>query len=159
MLKTNIKKSGYALYTSIILTGVLILVAYATANLAIKELALSISGAESHIAFYNADSGLECALYGDTKNGATSVFDVATPGTLTCNGQSIVTGSQTVQTSPSISSVIGGASLSVFQLNFSQGCAIVYVNKNANGTTYINSKGYNTCTTANRLERGVDITY
>ena len=160
MFRNKIQKNaGYALYTSIILTSILILVAYATANLSIQGLALSVSGAESHIAFYNADTGLECALYGDLKNGAVSAFDSSTPGTIVCNNQTISSGTQTVQTTPSSLSVVGGAAVSVFQLNLSQGCAIVIVTKNINNTTTITSKGYNLCSGSRRLERGVEITY
>ena len=157
------KKNGYALYTAIILTGFLILISYVTANLSIKELALSTIAADSHLAFYNADGGIECALYADVKNGATSAFDINTGGTVTCNSQSITTGSQTVQTSPTQSSRVGGGGVSnrtsIFQLNFSQGCAIVSVTKNADGTTFMQSKGYNSCTGTKRLERGVQIQY
>ena len=101
------KNTGYALYTAIILTAVLILVAYATADLAIKESQLSSAASDSHVAFYNADSGLECALYADLKNGAVSNFDMNTPGTVSCNGQTITTNSQTVQTNPTQLSVVG----------------------------------------------------
>ena len=106
-MKKNISTKGYALYTAIILTGVLILVAYATADLAIKESSLSSAASDSHVAFYNADSGLECALYADLKNGATSNFDENTPGTVSCNGQTITTNSQMVQTNPTQLSVVG----------------------------------------------------
>src|SRR5579872_6456435 len=94
------KKRGYALYTAIILTGILILVAYVTANLAVKELLISNASSDSHIAFYNADTGVECAMYWDLKNGAVSAFDPSTPGSVNCNGQTITSGSQTVQTNP-----------------------------------------------------------
>lgn len=40
-------------------------------------------------------------------------------------------------------------------------CAIVSVTKNLDGSTYIMSRGYNTCNTSNprRVERGVEVTY
>ncbi len=150
-------QGGYALYTAIILTGVLILISYATANLSIKQLLLSGSNA------YNADAGLECAFCGDLKSGATSAFAIDTPGTITCSGQTISTGSQTVSTNPSQPSRIGGGGVgnptSIFQINLPNGCAVVAVTKNPDGTTFIQSHGYNTCTGNNRLERGVETTY
>jgi Tfp pilus assembly protein PilX len=160
--KGDITNGGYALYTAIILTGMLILVSYATANLSIKELLISVSNADSHIAFYNADSGLECALYSDLQHGAVSAFDTVTAGTITCSGQTITTGSQTVATTPSQSSVIGGGgpgSVSIFQITLPNGCAIVAVTKNNDGSTTIQSYGYNSCSGSRRLERGVEITY
>ncbi len=154
---------GYALYTAIILTGVLILVAYATANLSVEQLLLSTSGSESHIAFYNADTGLECALMADVKNGSISAFDNTTPGTVRCNGQTITTGNETIQTTPTQASRVGGGgsnSSSIFQINIGTGCAIVTVTKNVVApNTIIQSRGYNLCSGSRRLERGVTIQY
>jgi len=152
------RKTGYALYTAIILTGVLILVAYITANIASKELLLSTSAADSHMAFYNADAGIECALYADLKSGSVSAFDINTPGTVSCDGQTITTGSQTVQTNPTQPSVVGGNAASIFQLSLPNGCAIVSVTKNS-GTTLIQSHGYNSCDGSGRLERGIEMQY
>jgi hypothetical protein len=90
MNKLNQRKNGYALYYAIVLTGILILVAYVTANISIKELALSTAAGDSHTAFYNADTGLECALYWDLQNpGGTSAFSSATPGSISCNSQTL----------------------------------------------------------------------
>lgn len=90
MNKRNLQ-SGYALFTSILLTGTLIVIAYATTNFSLKQLLLTTSGAESHTAFYVADSGVECAMYWDIKNGATSAFDPGAPAaTVSCGGASNV---------------------------------------------------------------------
>jgi len=92
MNKKNLQRnlqSGYALFTSILLTGTLIIIAYATTNFSLKQLLLTTSGAESHAAFYVADTGVECAMYWDVKNGATSAFDPSAPAaTVTCGGVS-----------------------------------------------------------------------
>lgn len=153
MTKKNNYKKGYALYTAIILTGVLILVSYVTANISAKELLFSISQADSHLAFYNADTGSECAMYWDVKNpnatppGSLSAFDVSTSGNITCNNQTFTVGG-------------GGNLTNTFTLNLSQGCATVSVTKDVvNGTTQIKSYGYNVCPGARRLERGITIIY
>ncbi len=90
MTKRNLQRnsqSGYALFTSILLTGTLIIIAYATTNFSLKQLLLATSGAESHAAFYVADTGVECALYWDVKNGAISAFGPNSPAaTITCGG-------------------------------------------------------------------------
>lgn len=88
MIKPNLQ-SGYALFTSIMLTGTLIVIAYATTNYSIKQLLLTTSGADSHSAFYVADSGVECAMYWDLKNGALSAFDPGAPAAnIACGGAS-----------------------------------------------------------------------
>jgi hypothetical protein len=160
----NIKsEKGYALYMAIVLTGILFLVAYYTLNISLRQFLISSVGAESHIAFYNADSGIECAMYWDLKNGSFSAFDINTSGSINCNGQTITTGSQTVSTFPSQSSRIGGGGssnpTSIFQISFTKGCAIVEVTKNPDLSTVIRSRGYNNCSSGRRYERGQIITY
>ncbi len=142
-------QSGYALFTSILLTGTLLVIAYATTNFSLKQLLLSTSGAESHAAFYVADTGVECAMYWDIKNGATSAFDPSAPAaTVTCGGSANV--------------VTSGGGISTFQIpvqmSGGSSCAIVTVTKSGGNTT-IASKGYNTCSGSNRLERAIRITY
>lgn len=61
----------------------------------------------------------------------------------------------------------GESGSSTFGFTMNQGvnpvpyCAIVSVTKNANGTTYIKSRGYNTCdmNDPRRIERGVEVLY
>lgn len=161
-IRTQLNK-GYALYTAIILTALLIIIAYATATVSVRQLQISVSSADSQVAFYAADSGLECAMYFDIKSGATSQFDTASPGSITCGGTAITTGSQVVPTSPSQNSLIGGGGVgnptSIFYFLTNPGCAIVKVTKNADTTTTIESRGYNTCVSGLRFERGIVVTY
>lgn len=163
MKKISTKK-GYALFTSIILTAMLVLVAYATATISIKQLLLTVTGAESHFAFYVADSGIECAMFWDIKNPndtTMSAFDITNPsGSVTCGDTTVTTGSQTVLGQPSrIGGGGAGNRTSRFQVPVGTSCAIVYVTKNADNTTTIESRGYNTCGSGNRLERAIRITY
>lgn len=162
MKKINLK-NGYALYIAILTASALTLLGFAITNLTLQQVRISNIGSESHIAFYNADTGLECAMYWDLKNGGTSAFDINTPGSINCNNQTISTGSQTVSTNPNQQSRIGGGGssnrTSIFQLNFATGCAIVTVTKNSNSTTFFQSKGYNSCSGQRRFERGIEILY
>ncbi len=157
------QKKGYALYTAMMLTSLLFLVAYSTLNIVIRQLELSSISSDSNIAFYNADSGVECAMYWDLKNGSLSAFATSTAGTISCNSQSISTGSQTVLTNPNTSSRIGGGGssnpVSIFQINFTRGCVVVSVTKNTNNTTLIESRGYNACSGNKRFERGIKVLY
>ncbi|MHB1316868.1 MAG: galactose-binding domain-containing protein [Minisyncoccota bacterium] len=81
-------QSGYALLTSIVLTGTLVLIAYAVSNISLRQLALVTTTTESHGAFYIADSGLECAIFWDLKNPnnpTKSAFDPTSPASsVTC---------------------------------------------------------------------------
>ncbi len=152
-------QKGFTLLVAMITTSMLLLVSFVIINIAMKQLVLAYSGQESQYAFYNADSGVECASYWDLKNGALSAFDTNTAGTISCNGQTISTNSQTVPTNPTQSSVIGGSQTSIFSITFAKGCAIVEVMK-LPGQTVIQSRGYNTCTSSDRrFERGISISY
>ncbi len=165
MKKIRRNKKGFALLIAILTTSMLLIVSFVVVNVALKQILLSDSNKESQYAFYAADSGTECALYWDFKDPAGSPFDSAAVGSIACNGQAVSTDSQTVSTVPSQPSVIGGGGpsnpTSIFQINYTKGCAIVRVTKLPNGDTTIDSKGYNTCNTSalRRLERGVTITY
>ncbi|MCX6703129.1 MAG: hypothetical protein NTV02_00345 [Candidatus Zambryskibacteria bacterium] len=163
MKKKSFKK-GYALFTAIILTGILVLIAYGTANLSIKQLLLTVNSADSHTTFYVADSGIECAMFWDIKNPnnpTISAFDISnSSGSVTCGGATVTTGSQTVLGQPSrVGGGGAGNRTSVFQVPVNSSCAIVYVTKNADNTTMIESRGYSSCAGVDRLERAIRITY
>lgn len=148
MLKTK-NKRGFTLLISIVVTSMLLLVSFAVVNIAYKQLVLANMNQESQYAFYNADSGVECAVYWDFKGGV-SAFNplvVAAPQP-SCNGQSFSAGG-------------GGANATTtFTINFPKGCAVVSVGKHV-GVTIIDSKGYNTCVAGaiRKLERGQKLSY
>ena len=130
-----------------------------------KEVKLSGAGRDSQLAFYAADSGLECAEYGDLTQGAFATSsDSADSVSIKCNNVSIT----------STTTKSGNSATSTFKMymeyNNSAGvstkpCAIVSVNKYLDGDlkqkTSIDARGYNTCDESNvrRLERGYSVKY
>ncbi len=148
-MKKHLKTSGLALAVAIIVTAVLLLIVTAMANLALKQASISSSARDSQIAFYAADTGMECALYWDIHSpSGTSAFSTSTGSQINCNNQSMM---------------VGGSSKSVFTFNFSPDpfCTIVTVTKNTDGSTLVESEGYNTCdpTSTRRVERAVRARY
>lgn len=147
---------GFTLFIAIVVMGTLLLITTGLVNLSVKQSFIANAGKESQIAFYAADTGMECAIYWDVKNpSGQSAFATTTGSTINCNRDSNNSGNQWV---------VGGSSVSTInRINFLPDpyCAIVTVTKNANGTTNIESKGYNTCDPANRrrVERAVRATY
>jgi hypothetical protein len=129
------KNRGMTLFIAIVIMSVLLFISFAVVNITIKGTLFASSGRDSQYAFYAADSGIECALYWDSKFDP-SKFDPSnsSPSPITCANQ--------------IS-------------NVEPFCVTVEVTKNIDGTTYIKSKGYNTCDMSNlkRVERGVEVTY
>lgn len=74
MTNNTRKTKGFTLLVAIIVTSMLLIISFVVANIAYKQLILANSNQESQYAFYNADSGIECAVYWDFRNGYT-VFD------------------------------------------------------------------------------------
>ncbi|MES2213566.1 MAG: DUF2341 domain-containing protein [Patescibacteria group bacterium] len=81
------KQKGFTLLVAIVTTSLLLLVSFAVVNVSLKQLILTYSGQESQYALYNAESGLECALYWDVSNGPVSAFFGSSPTDIQCNGQ------------------------------------------------------------------------
>jgi hypothetical protein len=82
------KNRGFTLLIAIVVTGMLLLVSFVVANLALKQIIITYSGQESQYAFYNADSAVECAMYWDFKE---NMF-AAGSGPIYCNNQTISEG-------------------------------------------------------------------
>jgi hypothetical protein len=61
-------RDGFTLFVSMIVASLLLAVGFSIGNIILKQLLLSGSGKDSQIAFYAADSGVECAQFWDTKN-------------------------------------------------------------------------------------------
>lgn len=143
------KNKGFTLLVAVIVTGMVLIVSFAVVNVAVRQLIIANSNVESQYAFYNADSGTECAVYWDFKNG-TSAFTAPISATINCAGQAAPTS-------------VSGAT-TTFTLNFSaprRGCVTVSVGKHANNLTIIDSRGYNNCSVGaiRKLERGEKLSY
>jgi hypothetical protein len=68
-LKTSKKNTaGFTLFVSMIVASLLLAVGFSIGNIILKQLLLSGSGKDSQVAFYAADSGVECAQFWDTKD-------------------------------------------------------------------------------------------
>ena len=169
-LKTN---KGMTLLIAVGVMGILLFISFAVINITIKGTQFATSGRDSQFAFYAADAGLECALYWDSKF-SPSKFATSTPGyPISCAGNTISAVNQTLQGTTTLARVGGGGdanSTSVFSFVMNTGsspgtqCAVVTVTKWYSGnvlSTYIRSRGYNTCDTNNprRIERGIEVTY
>ena len=151
------KNKGFTLFIAMVVTGTLLLVAAGVINLAVKQALIASSGSESQHAFYAADTGIECALYWDIHNpSGVSAFATSTPPQLiSCNKD---------VNNPSNEWSVGGSYTSTInRINFLPDpyCTIVTVTKGVDGSTKIESLGYNTCSTTNprRVERAVRAIY
>jgi hypothetical protein len=144
---------GFTLLMAVLVASILLALGYALYNIAIKEVALSSAGRESQFAFFAADTGIECALYWDSRQDAFSTSSVASEvfcGVASSTLTRVLTGT-TLTTSFSFS--LGASTLSQ--------CADVVVTREQPKHTTIESYGYNNCVSENplRLERAIRVTY
>jgi Tfp pilus assembly protein PilX len=149
------EQSGFTLLIAVVLTAVLLLISTSLIALAVRQAFIADAARQSQLAFYAADTGMECALYWDVHNPVgNTAFATTTGSTVTCNQDSNNSGN---------SWTVGGSTVSTMaNISFlpSPTCATVTVTKYANGTTIIEAKGYNTCAaSARRVERAVRATY
>mgnify|MGYP001594323682 CR=1 FL=1 len=152
------KKKGFVILFAVVATSIILSVSLGIANIAFKEIRFYTSVKDSNNAFFNADTGVECALMND-KNDTITAFPVGgTTGTVRCLGNNITVSGSSPIWNFVVSQLGDGSS--------PKGCAKVTVNK-TNPSTEIISKGYNeggttlgACTPlANTLERQLRVTY
>lgn len=149
-------KRGFTLFVALVTAGTLLLVATSMIALAVRQARISASGRDSQVAFYAADTAMECALYWDVRNpGGTSAFATSTASSIDCNKDGNNASNQWV---------VGGSSVStVPNITFlpEPYCAKIVVTKGDDGSTVIEAMGYNTCDSGNprRVERAVRATY
>jgi Tfp pilus assembly protein PilX len=145
MIKIKKFSDGFTLLLALITANIVLIISLGVYGIIIREIELSGLGRESQIAFYAADSGIECVLYWDVKKG---LLSTTTPTTIECLGQSFS---------------VGGSLITSFKLNFNNGaCAKVIVNKTNPSVTQVDSYGYNfdcDSSLSRKVERGIRITY
>jgi hypothetical protein len=80
------KTSGFFMLYAILFTTIVLTIGISILDIVLKQVSFSGIDRESARAFYVADAGLECALYGDVTG--SNIFSTSTPGTINCNGDS-----------------------------------------------------------------------
>lgn len=146
-------KRGFTLLMSVLISSVLLALGYEIYNLAIKEVNLSSSGRESQFAFFAADTGVECALWADSKLDAFSTTTDITE--LDCG----------TATSTLARELSGTDYISTFDVTTGSGsktqCTTIVVTRKEPKKTIIEAFGHNTCALTNplRLERAIRVTY
>ena len=69
-MKNKMKNKGFTLLLSLLVVSVILSVGLGVSNIMIKELKLSGLGRESQVAFYAADTGVECFFFWEIKHPA-----------------------------------------------------------------------------------------
>lgn len=164
---TTNTNNGFTLLLAVLVGSIILAISLSIFGIIIREISLSTSARESRLAFFAADSGVECALYWDfTQSAFDPAIQAAGGVDITCNNTAINT-----------NDVFDGTGIYTFQVPFDDGsCAYeVIVEKVCESTgqvglcppaepdqtitTTIASRGHNTCSGDFRIERGLLITY
>ncbi len=75
MANMIIQKRGFVLAFSLLISSIVLALAFGIFNILLKQIVLTSSARDSQIAFYAADAGAECALYWDTHTSRTVADD------------------------------------------------------------------------------------
>lgn len=158
-------EKGFAMLFSVLVSSLLVAIGLSIFNITLKELTISTAGRESQIAFYAANSGMECALYWQFKQDAfaTSTSDIsrATDIDAKCN-DSRVNGNAEIIFDNSNSATTEKKDVYVDTADTNGPCFDIRVERSASGgklTTIIKSQGRNICATSGRrVERGLQAT-
>ena len=164
---------GFALLLGSITGSMLLIVGLAIFNISIKEVLLSSAARESQLAFYAADTGIECALnwdfnYDDGVSLTGTVFATSTdmhsiPTSANCVGQDLTLIWDSIEESAL-------EATTTFKLIVGTGCVNVQVTKFASvpasgpplpPRTRIESRGHSTCDPDNprRVQRAIFVEY
>jgi hypothetical protein len=144
---SNRNEKGITLLIAVLTVGLLLSISLSIFNIAMKELIISSSGKDSHIAFYAADTGIECALYWDYRG----AFFEESEGSIVC-------GDYNSAGDPNYHPYEGRWQFTI-NLPNSTACALVSISK-IEGETRIESRGHNTCMpSTRRTERGIRVKY
>ncbi len=177
------EKRGVTILVASLVASILLAIGLSIFNTTVKDLVFAISGNQSSIAFYAADTAAECALFWDYQ-GAFATSSESDASLLSrgkgryCNGQDIT---QDPSTFPApynndpkyannwnVKTSIPKSAETTFYLfpnATNKICATVIVTKTDGGAgstnTVINSYGHNSCDPNNKrvVERGVQLGY
>jgi len=172
------KSYGFVLLFSLLISSILLATGLGISRLMVRQIGLASLSRESQVAFFAADSGMECALHWDLFDRFNPLGDPtkSESRTLYCSGAVIKDGLSGVVSGsirndgcdilggpPSVN-VLNGGNKSCFTFSLAnEACAFVIVDKSdlANlGITRITANGFNKCSLSapNILQRTLEIT-
>jgi hypothetical protein len=168
----NNKKNGYTLLFAVITAILVLSVTSFILGVSRKQYILSSTAKDSNIAFYNADSGVEC-VFGTIGVGG---IPLGQTFTASCAGQNITFPEMNVSEAINKTSYVYTDDVLPGKVTFSNGCALIYLKQGyLNIGTVSNpinkvkviilSRGYNQCSSGDPIisprtvERAVELQY
>ena len=147
-------QKGFTLLIAVVFSAVVLSLGAALLDIAYKQVVLATSAKQSEVAFYNADSALECALYYDQQSNAFSEAGPFTPSSITCDGRSLANSDSSVSGSTRTTHIWPSCAGTGYS-------AKVTILKGTDGSTGIYADGYSSCSQSDSklVERGLKAAY
>ena len=150
---------GFAMLFTVLIVSLILTIAIGISNITFKQLLLSNLANDSQIAFYEADSAAECALYYDAHLNLFPSGTVPGAQSMVCGGKTYILDDLVSSTNDLI--FIDSGSLP------NRPCGAIELDKTASSlspypgvTGIIHGYGYNRCAQSTRqVERAIEIRY
>jgi len=148
-------QNGYAILFTVVVISLIMTFASGMARSVLKQIVLSSTANDSQIAFYQADTAGECALYIALNPSIILANNIVVPCGISNNANINLSVTET-------SDPLGGTYYTIKPDTSSskEPCFLIKIYKNSSGTT-IKAYGYNICdeTSQRRVERGIQIEF
>jgi hypothetical protein len=152
-IKNN--KKGFAMLFTVLVISIILGLGLGIADTTYKQTILSRLARDSQLAFYQADSGVECGLYYDLHQGqfARGTDPKNVPQTITCGNITEVFDPTQSRVDHFVYTDQSTSTAPCFSIIFDKTDTV-------NGRDIVNGRGYSTCaTTAQQVERALNVTY
>lgn len=165
-MKTHTTQSGFAMLFTVLVVSIILTIAIGIANITFKQGILSNLARDSQMAFFAADSGIECGMYTD--------FIGFSSGEPNSPGYFPPTAGPTMVMQSIPTSWCGSMNFTISQADSRTGyfvyketlsnqndpCRVIIFDRTDPSKKKILSRGYNTCTPGVRqVERALEVSY
>ena len=155
-------KAGFAMLFTVLVISVILAIALGISDITFKQTILSNLAKNSQLAFYQADSGVECGMYYDTTVGQFPPATADNPDGTTVDKAplQLTCGARTL----SLVAAQSHNNYIVYQEDVADGspCFSITFDKTYTATekNRVSSRGFSTCqSTPQQVERGLNISY
>jgi Tfp pilus assembly protein PilX len=161
------KKSGFAMLFTVLIISLMLAIGLGISDLTYKQTLLSSLAQDSQLAFYQADSGVECGLYYNNSQFSRNTY-VSTSAAVAAGdpGGPTASLSLTCGNTPNNMSLVAAQSYTnyfVYQENVAGGttpCFSITFDKTDPVKDSVSASGFSTCqSTPQQVERGLNVTY
>lgn len=161
-MKHSTSQSGFAMLYSVLLVSLILTIAVAISNLTLRQAVLSNLAKDSGIAFYQADTAVECGMYEDSMLGK---FPLGS--TVSSVPQTIDCGTVQLALNAAASTLVSADNYFQYDVASNLGSApclsLIFDKTNASdvpGYSRVFGTGYNICIDSpRRVERSLEVKY